>query len=107
MPDGQARAGIQQAYNRNRALVANYCCARCWGRLVEKATTAEGGEVTWTVECPKGCQRGFIRMRTRDIMRHNALTEVDAIRMNYPELDDTPRLSPEELSEAIRSLWGE
>lgn len=86
----------------HQRLIENYCCAQCWGVLVEKCI-----EGKWIIVCPRACQPGgFVTQAW--VAKYKAENHLEAaeVSRNYPQFADKP-LSVDERQRMKRALYGE
>ena len=87
----------------NQRLVKNYCCAQCFGPLVEKFIDDQ-----YQVVCPRNCQPGgFVTQAWAAEQKAENHVEAIEVVKNYPELATTKPLSADERAADKRALYGE
>lgn len=89
----------------NATLLREYCCAQCWGGLVERP---QAGTRDLLVACPKGCQPGgFVTLSWTAEQRAQSAADLEDVARAYPQFDPRPKLSAEEKRKRLAALFGE
>lgn len=87
----------------NRRLVKKYCCAQCFGPLVERFIDGE-----YRVICPKKCQPGgFVTQAWAAKQKAEGHAEASEVEKNYPELSENKPLTADERKRMRAALYGE
>lgn len=88
----------------NATLTREYCCAQCYGAVVERRTVS--GE--YMVSCPKGCQPGgFVTLTFAAERRAVSVSELEEVARAYPQLDPRPKLTPDQRARLTAALYTE